>query len=126
LQEPNKIPDYMDCLMPDYTLYPEMDYSMGFTTRGCIRSTCSFCIVNKLEPHFIEYKDPRVFHHPNHKKILFLDNNFTASKRFDKTLDYLEEKEVKASFCQGLDARLITKEKAERLAEAKLYNLHFG
>lgn len=123
---PNSLPRKMDNIMPDYDLYPDMDYSIGFTTRGCIRKKeCLFCIVGDLEPDYIEYKHPSVFHHPDHKKIVFLDNNFTASKRFNETLDYIEEKGVKASFCQGLDFRLITKSKAKKLAKARLYNLHF-
>jgi len=121
---PNSLPREMDQIMPDYSLYPDIDYSIGFTTRGCVRR-CGFCIVHQLEPEFIEYKHPRVFHDPSHKKIVFLDNNFTASKRFNETLNYVEETGVKASFCQGLDFRLITEEMAQKLAAVKLYNLHF-
>jgi hypothetical protein len=120
LMKPNALPHEMEYVMPDYDLYG-IDYSMGFTTRGCVRN-CGFCIVHLLEPEFVEYKHPSVFHHPDHEKILFMDNNFTASKRFDEVLDYIEEHGLKPSFNQGLDARLITKEKAKRIAEVELWN----
>ena len=43
MERPNSLPEEMEHVMPDYSLYPDMDYSMGFTTRGCIRK-CAFCI----------------------------------------------------------------------------------
>ena len=41
------LPNEIENLKPDYRLYPEFDYSIGFSSRGCIRSTktCPFCIV---------------------------------------------------------------------------------
>ncbi|GAJ01032.1 unnamed protein product, partial [marine sediment metagenome] len=35
-------------IMPDYSLYPGIDSSMGFTSRGCIRK-CPWCIVPEKE-----------------------------------------------------------------------------
>jgi len=124
--KPNSLPHEMEHVMPDYSLYPEMDYSMGFTTRGCVTyPPCLFCIVPELEPKYLEVALPEEFHHPDHKKIVFLDNNFTASQRFDRTLNYLKDNNLKGSFCQGLDARLITEEKAALLNDVRLWNLHF-
>jgi tRNA A37 methylthiotransferase MiaB len=40
------LPYDMEHIMPDYSLY-NLDYSLGFTSRGCIRN-CSFCIVRQL------------------------------------------------------------------------------
>ena len=38
----------IDCCYPDYSLYPQCDYAIGFLTRGCINH-CSFCVVPKKE-----------------------------------------------------------------------------
>ena len=38
------LPDEIEFIKPDYSLYPDQYYSMGFATRGCIRN-CYFCIV---------------------------------------------------------------------------------
>lgn len=46
-----KLPDDIESLSPDYSIYPDCDSYYGFTTRGCIRR-CHFCIVNKKEGLF--------------------------------------------------------------------------
>ncbi|GAH86063.1 unnamed protein product, partial [marine sediment metagenome] len=33
-----ELPPEVEHLMPDYSLYPGIDSSMGFTSRGCIRN----------------------------------------------------------------------------------------
>jgi len=124
LMAPNELPFEIEHRMPDYSLYPGMDYSLGFTTRGCIRN-CPFCIVHLIEGAFKEHAHPSEFHHPDHKKIVFFDNNFTASKNFVEVLHYLQYQGIRGCFNQGLDARLITEEKAGELVDAKLWNLHF-
>jgi len=121
--EPNSLPKHVEHLMPDYDLYG-IDYSLGFTTRGCIRS-CPFCIVPKLEGHFREYAKISEFHHPDHDKIILLDNNILASKRLDEKIDYLLDHDLKVSVCQGLDARLTTERIATRLTDLQSYNVHF-
>ena len=34
----SKLPEYIDDMYPDYSIYPECDYAVGFLTRGCIRN----------------------------------------------------------------------------------------
>ena len=84
-----------------------------FTTRGCIRK-CSFCIVPKIEPEYKELDDFPI-------RPIICDNNFLAASRahFDLVIDRL--KPLKGVDFQGLDARLLTKYQAERLAELDLY-----
>ena len=43
-----KLPQEIDDMMPDYSLYPRVEHSIGFITRGCIRK-CPWCIVPKKE-----------------------------------------------------------------------------
>jgi hypothetical protein len=38
-------------MKPDYSLYPDCDYSIGFSSRGCFRK-CHFCVVPEKEGHF--------------------------------------------------------------------------
>ena len=107
----------IDYLMPDYDLY-EIDYSMGFTSRGCIRR-CPFCIVPKLEGDIRRETPIDVFHHKEHAKVLLLDNNLLASEHWRDTLAYILDKKLAVNFSQGLDIRLLDKEKAEMLARVK-------
>ena len=64
----------MEHIMPDYDLYPGMDYSLGFTTRGCSRK-CPFCIVPEKEGRIRFNADVYEFWDRRHKKIILLDNN---------------------------------------------------
>jgi len=84
-----------------------------FTTRGCPRH-CPFCIVPKIEPEFIELDDFPI-------RPIICDNNILASSdyHFDMVMEKLSDLE-NIDFNQGLDARLLTKERAEKLAKLKL------
>ena len=123
LYAPNSLSNEMDYVKPDYDLYG-IDYSLGFTTRGC-PNQCPFCIVPKLEGDFREYQPISLFHDPRHSKLILWDNNFLASKKLWEKLDYIEDRGLKVSLNQGLDARLITEKIAGRLADLPLMNLKF-
>ena len=44
-KEYNKVlPDEVDRAYPDYSIYPQYDFAIGFLTRGCIRK-CPWCVV---------------------------------------------------------------------------------
>lgn len=116
-----KLPEEVDLMMPDYSLYPDMDYDLGFTTRGCVRN-CYFCVVPKKEGKFRRVQHPREFHDPTHKKVLLMDNNILADKDwFFEITDWLIENKLKVSFNQGVDVRLIDKEIAERMKKTKIF-----
>lgn len=109
-------PEVEDC-NPDYSLYPEMDYSLGFSSRGCIRN-CSFCFVPRKEGKFRRYKHPREWYNPAFRKIVFLDNNILADRDwFFEVTDWVQEKKLRVEFNQGLDIRLMTPEIAQRITE---------
>lgn len=113
------LPAEVDLMKPDYTLYPNWDYDLGFTTRGCIRH-CPFCIVPKKEGSIRMVQHPREFHDPAHKKIMLLDNNILAVKDwFMEVSDWVKNNHLTVDFNQGLDARLMDKEIAETIAELK-------
>ena len=74
------LPDEIEFGKPDYSLYPECDYSIGFSSRGCIRNTktCPFCIVPIKEGAFRRNQHPEEWYNSNFDKIIFLDNNILA------------------------------------------------
>lgn len=119
-----KLPDEIEHIMPDYSLY-NLDRSMGFSSRGCIRN-CPFCIVREKEGYIHEHAPIDEFLHPDHNKLVLMDNNFFASPRWREKIEYLIEWGGKINFCQGNDIRLIDKEKAQYLAELNYYNWHFS
>jgi hypothetical protein len=119
----DKIDPCLDNIMPDYSLY-KIKYSLGFTSRGCVRE-CPFCLVPQLEGAIREGTPIECFHQPDHKNIILLDNNFTASPTRQHTLDYIQERGLKVNFSQGLDVRLVDKEFAERLKKTRCYTWTF-
>jgi hypothetical protein len=65
------LPDEIENLKPDYSLYPEFDYSIGFSSRGCFRK-CHFCIVHEKEGQFHKVAHPETWYNPEYDKIVFL------------------------------------------------------
>ena len=99
------LPDDIEHTCPDYSLYPCIDYSMGFITRGCIR-TCNFCIVPKKEGYIRPNADIDEF--TRHKNLVCLDNNVLASDFGLTQIEKIISRKIKVDFNQGLDARIIT------------------
>lgn len=113
------LPDYIDDLDEDYSLYPDNNYSYGFITRGCIRN-CYFCLVPNKEGKTYFYRDWRRI--VRHKRTYFLDNNILGYKEHKKILEELVYEKVACQFNQGLDIRLIDDENAALLSEMNYVN----
>lgn len=113
------LPEEMQKLKPYYNLYPDMDYSLGFTTRGCIRK-CPFCVVWKKEGKHRPWMHVSEFHEDRFKKVVLLDNNWTANKDwfFDNS-DWLIDRKIKVDATQGFDARIIDEEVASQVRRLK-------
>ena len=43
-----KLPPEIDIAYPDYSLYPDCDYAIGYLTRGC-PNRCPWCVVPEKE-----------------------------------------------------------------------------
>jgi hypothetical protein len=110
----SKLPDEIEHIMPDYDLYG-VDYSMGYTSRGCIRN-CPWCVVPKSEGRIRDHAPISEFWNPRHKKLILLDNNFLASPKWKENLEFIIANRLEVSICQGLDIRLINDETARWLA----------
>jgi len=113
-------------LIPDYSLLESSrhwrgwDGSIIFSSRGCNRR-CPFCAVWRVEGSInSEKRSIKHLIYQKHTKIIFLDNNFLQSKYWRDICDELESIGKWVDFNQGLDARLITDEVAERLSRLKL------
>jgi len=131
-QEHNPLLDYV---------YPQGDSYIGYATRGCIRK-CKFCAVPIIEPEFmnglsIKKQINSIKKHFGEKRnLLLLDNNILASDRFEEIIEEIKnlgfEKNAQYStirnnrtvylkryvdFNQGIDARLLTNSKVQKLSE---------
>lgn len=114
-----KLPDEVERMIPDYSLYPDFPSAIGFLTRGCIRN-CPWCIVPKKEGALQEVDDIERIS-AERKEVVLLDNNFLAASP-DFVLEQLEKAarlRLKLDFNQGLDARLVTPENARLLTACR-------
>lgn len=105
----------------DYSLYPDCDYSIIFTSRGCVRN-CDFCLVREKEGLVKQVKPPKL--NPKGKWIMLLDNNFFACKEWRENISWLKEVNQPIDFSQGIDLRLLTIEQCEVLATLKIKTIH--
>ena len=108
------LPTEIECLEPDYSIYPENTISYGFITRGCIRN-CYFCYVPKKEGSIRKVNE--IENIVRHKKVKFMDNNILAYQGHKKELSKIVELGVRCQFNQGLDIRLLDKENSVLLSK---------
>ena len=112
------LPEEIDEMFPDYSIYPKVDYAIGYLTRGCIRH-CPWCIVPKKEGYIKPYRKWEDIVRPDSRDIVFMDNNVLASDFGIEQMESMIGKNVRVDFNQGLDARLITPEVAKILSKLK-------
>ena len=121
------LPAEIESIYPDYSLYPELtkDTAFGFLTRGCPRG-CDFCIVGKKEGRCsVKVADLKQFW-GGQRNIVLCDPNILACKDWKDLLQQLIDSKAKVDFNQGLDIRLMTKEKIEMLNQIKIKEIHFA
>ena len=112
------LPDEIERTAPDYSIYPGVDYAIGFLTRGCIRR-CPWCIVPQKEGQIRPAATWEEIKRPDSRKIIFMDNNVLACEHGLQQIEAMGEQRIWVDFNQGLDARLITPETAALLARLK-------
>jgi len=120
-----KLPFEIEHLKPDYDLYPDIHYSMGFTTRGCIRR-CPWCIVWRKEGNIRHWADLEEFLDKRFDKVMLLDNNILAHKSWEETFLKLIRYRLKVCFNQGLDIRLVDDDVARLLTNIRYYDSDFN
>jgi hypothetical protein len=111
-----KLPDEIDCMFPDYSLY-DCEHAYGFLTRGCTNK-CSWCVVPEKEGDIKPYADIKDFIGGYNSAVL-LDNNVLASEHGIKQIEKIINLKIKVDFNQGLDARLIDDKTAKLLSRVK-------
>ncbi len=120
-----ELPPEIEKMFPDYSLYPQFDFAVSMTSRGCPRG-CSFCHVAAKEGRCsIKVADVSDFWN-GQKEIRILDPNITACKeKRDLMRQYIETGAV-LDFTQGLDIRLLNDDDLADINQMRLRTLHFA
>lgn len=113
-----KLPQEIDDIFPDYSIYPECDYAIGFITRGCIRN-CPWCVVPKKEGKIAPYRTWQQLVRSDTNKLVLMDNNILACEHGIEQLRSLIGSGMQIDLNQGMDARLVDERIADILASLK-------
>jgi len=121
----NKLPNEIEHIFPDYSIYPTKDTAYGFLTRGCPRG-CHFCVVAEKEGmKSIQVADLTEFWN-GQKNIEVLDPNLLACKNHITLLKQLSETNSTVNPSQGLDCRLLTEDNIYWLNQIKIKTMRFA
>ena len=123
----NKLPDEIEHMMPDYSLYPEMTRytAYGFLTRGC-PNACPFCIVSGKEGRSSHKVADLSEWWDGQNAIVLMDPNLLACRDHMDLLKQLADSGAWVDVNQGFDARLLTPENIEAIKRIKIKNIHFA
>jgi len=122
------LPPEIERMFPDYSIYPQYDFAVSMTSRGCPRG-CSFCHVAAKEGRCsVKVADVKDFWTPDtgKKEIKVLDPNITACREKRDLMRQYRETGVWIDFTQGIDIRLTNDDDIEDLNRMKIKNLHFA
>ena len=112
-------------MRPDYSIYPQYDFAVAMTSRGCPRG-CAFCHVGKKEGlKSVKVADVDKFY-TGQKTIAVLDPNILACRDRLDLLSQYADTGAKINYNQGLDIRLMSDDVLEILNRTKLYDVHFA
>ena len=123
-----KLPPEVEAMFPDYSIYPQYDFAVSMTSRGCPRG-CSFCHVAAKEGKCaVKVADVSDFWNPatGKKEIKVLDPNITACREKRDLMRQYRETGCWIDFTQGIDIRLTNEADIADLNGMKIKRLHFA
>lgn len=109
------LPPEIDDMSPDYSIYPDCDYAIGYITRGC-PNHCRWCIVPEKEGAIRPYKTWGQLIRSDSDKLVLMDNNILACNYGVEQLESMIGSGYSVDLNQGMDARLIDSKIANILA----------
>jgi len=117
------LPSEIDSMVPDYSFY-NYPHNLGFTMRGC-RFKCSFCVVPEKEGKPKSSNTiAELWTQRDSDFLMLLDNDFFGNPEWADRIEEIKEYNLKVSFCQGLNIRIISDRQAQALASVKFRNSH--
>lgn len=112
------LPPEIDGMFPDYSIYPDCDYAIGYITRGC-PNKCPWCVVPQKEGDIKPYRHWRQLVRSDSNKLVLMDNNILSCEYGIAELESLIGSGYAIDLNQGMDARLVDERIASILARLK-------
>lgn len=113
-----ELSEEIDVMFPDYSLYPDCDYAIGYITRGC-PNHCRWCVVPRKEGAIKPYRTWEQLVRHDTDKLVLMDNNILACDYGVEQLESLIDSGYRIDLNQGMDARLVTDDIAQILSKLK-------
>lgn len=110
------LPAEIDDMYPDYSLYPNCDYAIGYLTRGC-PNHCRWCVVPKKEGQIKPYRTWKDLVRYDTNKLILMDNNILSCGYGIEQLKGLIGSGYRIDLNQGIDARLVDEQVADILSQ---------
>lgn len=114
-----------EAMFPDYSIYPQFDFALSMTSRGCPRG-CSFCHVAAKEGRASKRVASVSDFWAGQSLIEVLDPNITACKEKRELFKQYRETDASICFSQGLDIRLLNDDDIWDINHMRIKDLHFA
>jgi len=119
------LPDEIEHMFPDYSIYPQFDFAVSMTSRGCPRG-CAFCVVGNKEGRCSrKVADVKNFW-CGQKEIKVLDPNITACREKRDLMAQYRDTGAWIDFTQGIDIRLTDEADIDDMNKMKIGTVHFA
>jgi len=120
------LPDEIEAMRPDYSVYPKRSVSIGFTQRGC-RLECGFCVVprkeGKVRPVATLGEIWRGDPYP--RDLILLDNDFFGNPHWESLIEEARTGNYRVCWNQGINARMLNDKVAKAISTARYYDDQF-
>lgn len=119
------LPEEVEKMFPDYSIYPQFNFAVSLTSRGCPRG-CAFCIVASKEGR-CSRKVANVKDFWNGQPhIEVLDPNITACREKRDLFKQYRETGATITFNQGLDIRCMNDDDINDINHMRIKYLHMA